>query len=300
MVLRYLTQHWSFDPFVLVVAVVVLVHEAGLHRLARRGRPERSAARRRRSVFFYAGLAVLLIAVMSPIDYWSDSYFFVHMGQHLLLMFAAPTLVVAGAPWLPLVHGVPLPVRRAVGRFVMLSPWARPWRATGRFLLQPLTAVLLFNAAMVGWHVPVLFDAAYRNQTIHIWLMHGSFFLSGTLFWLQIIPSYPFRLRLRPVQQAAMLLGTNVVMTVLAMSMSLFTTASWYSVYDHVRGVTLSPFADQQIGASILWVCGDFWCYPALVVVIGRFIRAEGGVSEAFERLLHRPVLTVTDLTEQS
>ena len=66
----YLTQNWSFDPFVVAVALVVVLHEFGLARLRRRSVASRTAKRRHRSVFFYAGLGMLLLAVMSPIDYW--------------------------------------------------------------------------------------------------------------------------------------------------------------------------------------------------------------------------------------
>ena len=59
----YLVDHWSFDPFLIVAAVLVAWHETGLARLARRSRPERTRQRRLRSLWFYAGLAVLLIAV---------------------------------------------------------------------------------------------------------------------------------------------------------------------------------------------------------------------------------------------
>jgi putative membrane protein len=284
----YLTGHWSFDPFLIVAIVVAVWHEIGLARLARRSRPERTRERRLRSIWFYAGLGVLLLAVESPVDYWADAYFFVHMIQHLLLMFAAPVLVVAGAPWQPLLDGLPGRTGRSLTGEVLTGGWSRPLRAVGGWLLRPWVAVAAFNVVMLAWHVPALFDLAENNQAVHIWLMHASFFLAGVAFWLQFIGSPPFRMRMPPVAQAAALISTNVIMWLLAMSMSFLTQVSWYPVYDHVPGVTLPPFADQQIGAGILWVCGDFWAIPMLIVVVRRIIAEDGSLGSAIDRMLGR------------
>ena len=286
--MSYLVDHWSFDPFIIVVAVLVIWHETGLARLARRSRPERTAQRRRRSWLFYAGLVMLLLSVVSPVDYWADGYFFVHMFQHMLLMFAAPTLVVAGAPWQPLLDGLPGRSGQAVTRSTLRGGWSRPLRAVGGFLLRPWVSVTLFSLVMIVWHVPALFDLGQNNQAVHIWLMHGSFFIAGVLFWLQFIPSPPFRRRMSLPAQVVALVATNMVMWVLAMSMSILTQVSWYPVYNHVPGVTLPPFADQQIGAAILWVCGDFWAIPALIVVMRRLIDQDGGLGAALEKMLGR------------
>jgi len=286
--MSYLVHHWSYDPFLVVALFTVALNELGLHRLARRSDPRRTRDRRRRAFLFYAGLLVLLLAVESPIDYWSDDYFFVHMIEHILIMFFAPILVVAGAPWMSLVHAAPVSWRRKVGRSVAFGSWAAPLRATWRVVAAPWSALVLFNAAMVLWHIPGAFDLAETTQGVHIWLMHASFFLTGVLFWLQIIPSRPFHRRAHVIWQIGAILSTNVVMFLLAISMSLFTNHSWYSVYAHIPGVRLSPFADQQLGAAILWVCGDFWALPALLVLIKRAIGEEGSLSNVLESVLAR------------
>jgi cytochrome c oxidase assembly factor CtaG len=283
---RMLIQHWSLDPFIVIAALLVGLNELGLRRLETRSKPEREAPWRLHSLAFYGGLILLILAVASPIDYWADKYFFIHMIQHILIMFFAPILIVLGAPWHPLLFAFPLRVRRAVGRAVMLSDWARPVRALGRFLNRGVVAVVVFNLVMVAWHLPPLFDWAQWNQVVHIWLMHSSFFLAGVFFWLQIIPSFPIKPKLTALGQIWAIVMTNVVMIVLAMSMSIFSSSSWYSVYNHVPGVTLAPFADQQIGAAILWVCGDFWAIPALVYVIRQAIQEVGGGEALIDAML--------------
>jgi putative membrane protein len=277
--MSYLTGHWSPDPFLIIAIILAAWHEIGLARLARRD-PGRAGQRRARSLAFYGGLAVALAAVDSPVEYWADRYFFMHMVQHLLLMFAAPTLIVAGAPWQPLLSAIP---GRAAG-----TGWARPLRAAGGWLVRPWVAVVAFNLVMLFWHVPALLDLAVDNQAVKIWLLHSSYLIAGILFWLQFIPSPPFRMRMPPEGQAVALVVTNVIMWLLAMSMSFLTSASWYSVYDHVPGVTLPPFADQQIGAGILWVCGDFWAVPTLIAAIRRIIAADGSLGSALDKMLGR------------
>ena len=216
-------DHWSFDPFLVVVAVIVVLHEMGLARLRARSNPLRSRRRRLRSLSFYGGLGVLVIAVVSPIDYWASDYFFVHMVEHILIILLRPHPDRAGCAVAPPPLRLPgrLPTARRASR--PAGCVGAPLRAVGRVVTNPWFALVAFNLGMVLWHVPALFDLAENNQDVHIWLMHATFFVTGVLFWLQIIPSYPFRLKATPLWQIGAIISTNVVMFVLAMALSVFT-----------------------------------------------------------------------------
>jgi putative membrane protein len=286
--MHYILDSWSFDPFLIIVAIVVGWHEIGLHRLARRSGRERARERRIRSLYFYGGLALLLIAVESPIEYQANRYFIVHMVQHLLLMFAAPSLVVLGAPGQPLLEVLPWRAAPTAAGEVATADWPRPVRAVFHWLTGPVVAIAIFNAVMVLWHIPALLDLSVNNQDVRVWLMHTSFFFAGILFWLQFIDSPPFRSRMPVLGRAVALLATNVVMIVVAMSLSIFVTHSVYGVYDRVPGVTLPPFADQQIGAAILWVCGDFWALPTMIITVRKLVADEGGIGSALEQFVRR------------
>jgi cytochrome c oxidase assembly factor CtaG len=294
--MNYFTQNWG-HPWVFLFAVAVVgIHWRGLRALNRRSTAQHAIRRSRRFLMSYLGLALVALSICSPLEYWSMQYFWVHMLQHISVMLAAPALYVAGAPTLALVHAVPVGLRRRVLRVIYLHPAGALLRRVGRFIVSPVVAVLSFNAVMVIWMLPALFDPVMQSETLHIGLMLSTFFISGLLFWLQILPSYPFKPMPSPVARAGALLFTNLVMTLIAMTLSFFAAASFYKFAPNVTvmgshvmpmaNVTLNRFADQQIGAAILWVCGDFWCYPALVLAIQAALRdgADSGLVDRYLR----------------
>jgi len=273
----YLTHHWGYPVLALVALLVVAVHERGLRALNARSTIAHARARRQRMWLAYAGIAVLTLSVVSPLQYWSMEYFWVHMIQHVTVMLAAPALYVAGAPAVPLVYALPVATRRRLLRRVFLRPGRPLLRRIGAVVFSPLFAIVFFNVVMVVWMIPSVFNPVMGDPGLHISLMLTSFFVSGLLFWAQFIPSRPWRPTLSPFARVGALLATNVVMTIVAMSLSFLASGPFYDIGNSMLGMahmssmvptTLNPFADQQIGAAILWVCGDFWCYPALVMAL--------------------------------
>ncbi len=245
---------WSVElPVVLPVLLSGWLYWSGRRRTApagggggRRGRGWRPAA-------FYAGLAVLLLALESPIDLLSQSLFWMHMIQHMLLLLVAAPLLVAGAPWLPVWQGLPGPVRRWLG------PRAAPFlqsglgRRLGRAATAPLVGLGLFAGDLWAWHLPVLFDLTLRNELVHH-VEHISFVGVGLLYWATVIDSPPLVPRLAAPARIGALFGGILACWVLAILLAI-APGPLYAPYARLadRPGGGSALADQRLGAGIMW-----------------------------------------------
>jgi cytochrome c oxidase assembly factor CtaG len=290
--MSYLTANWGYPWAAVLTLLVLALHEKGLRSLNSSSTKAHAVRRRRRMWLSYAGLVLLALSIVSPLQFWAMQYFWVHMLQHVFVMLGAPALYVAGAPMVPLVHAVPLGLRRRILRRIFIRPTRHPLRRVCAFLMSPAVGIIFFNAVMVLWMLPSLFNPIMTRPDLHVSLMLSTFFLSGMLFWLQFIPSAPLRPKLSPFAQAGSLLVTNLIMTIIAIALSFFTSVPSYAfgaVMENMATmtmpvITLNRFADQQIGAAILWVCGDFWCFPALYIAFRRSMKDTEG-SDIVERL---------------
>jgi len=291
--MNYLTANWGYPWFAVLMVALIGVHERGLRSLNRRSTKAHARHRRRRLWFSYWGLVVLALSVSSPLQFWAMEYFWVHMIQHVTVMLAAPALYVAGAPWLPLIHALPVRIRRRILRRIFVRPTRHPLRRLFAFLVSPWVGVIFFNAVMVFWMLPVFFNPIMTRPDLHIGLMLTTFFVSGLLFWIQFIPSKPLRPKLSPYAQVGSLLATNLIMTVIAITISFLVSVPSYDFNAMMMNmgsmsmpvITLNRLADQQIGAAILWVCGDFWCFPALTGAVRRLMK-DGDGPHVMDRLI--------------
>jgi putative membrane protein len=244
----------------ILTAVALLLYLRGMS-LTRKLQPWRTAC-------FAGALVMLVVALEQPLDGQVDQHLWAHMTQHILLMVVAAPLLVLGAPWMQVWRGIPLAARRPVARTVLTSTGWAPVRALCRFVARPWVAFALFNASIAVWHVPGMYDATLSNQGVHD-LEHLSFLLLGVLFWGQIADSPPFHARLDLPRRTAFLTLGMAAQWVLALVLALDTTPL-YPAYAHAHG--MSPLADQQVAAGVMWVLGSIPFAVGIFVLLYRWL----------------------------
>jgi putative membrane protein len=230
---------WDWEPSVVVgctilaIGYLVLVRRRGFHR----------------APYFFAGVALLLLDLVSPIDTLADGYLLsAHIVQHFLLALVIPPLLLLGTP------------RFDLGSLTKLE------RALG----QPPISWLLGVGTMLAWHIPVLFNAALANENLHIF-QHLSFLVTGTIFWWPILGPLKNQ-HLTPLGAVSYLFGACLCCSLLGAFLT-FGPVGLYPAYVGYWG--LDPKSDQQLAGVLMWVPGCFVYLSGIVSTVLRWYGEE-------------------------
>ncbi len=246
-----------------------------------------------RAVAFLAGLATVYLAVASPIESFAPLLLQLHMLQHLLLLVVAPPLIWIGAPLLPMLRGLPKPIRTVWIAPLVRSPLSRRLSAV---LTDPLVAWPVFVAVIWLWHSPRGYELALDYRTWHI-AEHASFLMAAMMFWYPVVLPYPARARHSRWIIFPYLILADVQNTLLSAWLA-FAAEPIYVHYTEVPRIGgWSPLADQQAAAMLMWVPGSlafllpvFWI--GLRMLYGSDARRRTGVKRPVASLAVLPVIS--------
>ena len=262
---------WALDPLVLGLSIAALVFFVLGWRRLRARRAE--LAPWSRIWLFAAGLATVVVAVVSPLDAIAEEYLqSAHMLQHVLLADLGIALVL-------------LAVRGPLTFFFLprdlMAPLARaePLRGALAFLLRPGIAFGLWLGVVVLWHVPAAYEAALEQPLVHR-LEHVSFVAVGALVWTLVIdPGRHGRLTLvQRVGFAVLLFWAGQLLSYVL----LFGFEPYYGVYEEQpeRLLGLSPLGDQKL-AGVVMMVEQALTLGLAIVLLFRLARRERPAADA-------------------
>jgi putative membrane protein len=240
-----LLGNWNLDPaLLLILGAAAACYAAGA------GAARISAGRQ---AAFYAGWAVLTLALVSPLCNLTVALFSARVAQHMIIVLLAAPLLVLGHP------------ERAC-RWMLPASWRRVPAARGP-LQSPALGAITFGVLLWLWHAPYFYDATLQSHAAY-WAMHVSLIGSSLLLWQALLQP--------PVENGlvslTIALSTMVQMGFLGALLT-FAPGSWYVSH---RITTwpwgLTALEDQQLGGLIMWVPGGGAFLIAALVITARLL----------------------------
>jgi putative membrane protein len=228
---------------------VVLAGLAAAYVLAAR----RDPPSRLRSALFFAGTALALLAVVSPVATIAVHYLVsAHLLQNVVLAEWTPALIVLG-----------------------LGPWVAGWVARNpvtRFLTRPIVALPLWLATYALWHVPFAYEGALGNDVL-LGLEHLSYVVAGVCLWWPVFQDEPWHLP--SGGKAAYLFAAFVLASPLGLLLALLPSPLYDTYVEAPRLWGLQPLQDQQIGGTLMAVSEAIVFFGLLVYFFVRFMAEE-------------------------
>lgn len=235
-----LASHWTLSPTVAVPAVgLAVLYWAAARRV-------RSRWPARRTISFTAGIGAVLIALQSGIGAYDNQLLSVHMIQHMVLLMAAPPLLLGGRP-LVLTLRVLSPSRRKSLTRVL---------DRGRRFTGPVQSLGIFAAVILLTHLPEFYDATLRHPALHD-LEHAMYLGAGLLVWSPLVDGDPApRHRLNGLGKLVYLIVAMMPMALVGAYLNRHATLFYPAYGPPARGLRISALDDQAQAGAIMWVVG--------------------------------------------
>jgi putative copper resistance protein D len=214
----------------------------------------------RRTVAFFAGLAVCAFATNGSIAVYDQVLFTAHMAGHLALVMVAPALLVAGHPLSLAVAASSATRRTSILRIVR-----------GRVmsvLTSPPVALAAYAAVIVGSHLTGLMDTIMRNT----WagqLEHLVYVLVGCQFFVLVVGQEPIRWRLASPARWLLLAIAMAVDTFTGIVLMQGTTA----VHLAPSALHVDALSETHTGGAIMWFGGDGIMAVVMVALVLDWLR---------------------------
>jgi putative membrane protein len=283
-------------PALAVYALVAGAHLIAFLRTSKAGAAASRPASLRDAAVVQLGLLTAVLVLASPLQYWSDVYIWVRAIQDIVLAFIAPALVVLGRPWTVLSPLTPR-LQRA-SRDKRGHPGAGsstghedlPELETRWSRVGPVLAVVLFNAAWLGWHLPAAFDLAKTNVAVRL-AEQASYLGFGYWFWLQVAGRQRYGRWQAPLRRLGFLIATVACATVLGMALT-FGAQVDYPAYHNAAHHIMTVLDDQQLSGAVLWMGNLPSLVAAGVALLNSWLNQEESATPADPGLLFKPRTT--------
>jgi putative membrane protein len=193
-----------------------------------------------RQVAFYAGVALIIVTLASPLGHIAGELLFVHMIEHLL---------VADIGALLLVLGVTGPVLQPILKIRLFDRL--------RMLAHPAVALPIWALNLYVWHLPVLYEAALRSEAVHA-LEHLFFIGCGINVWMPLFGPLPKPQWFGNLMKVGYIVAVRLTGALLG-NVFVWSGSVFYPYY--ARGEAywgISPLRDQGIAGSVMMIEGSF------------------------------------------
>jgi putative membrane protein len=242
---------WPLDPTVYLGLAALFFGHAWLARRVDDAQPKHT-------FYFGLGLLTLWVALETPIDTISDHYLdSVHMLQHVLLGFVAPPLMLLGLS------------PRMAGQLARI-PFLKA-------ITEPIAAQVLAAVVMIAWHLPVLYGATLRSESLHV-VEHLTFIGAGSVLYWPIVEatSAHARWRLSPGLKLLYMLAATLPQDGVALVL-LFSRTPFYEFYVTAPRLvsSLTPIIDQTLAGAVLMILGKATLAVAAIAVFFRWFGGE-------------------------